>query len=297
MLDQYFGVKELYEVVLKAKVPMQFGARRLEEGEPVLYFENINISLLSERNSPIMARGGWSNMPRVIWEDRSEVTFSLSEGVMSSISMSILLSANMTEKQQSASLAIPIREGPFTLYDDGGLRLKHMPIFPPDKKVFIYEYERAVGQKKVYGEISKDASEGGKSRTNPLTGEYEPYIFVFNDKEHNIKADATKQYVVDYYYEYKDEALIYLIQKERFNGLFTLEGKFCSKDENEGLNYTNLIYMPKVRVVSDINLRLGERADPTMSVFNIVGMPEKTDESNNLIVKITRLSQNIDGDF
>jgi len=32
--------------------------------------------------------------------------------------------------------------------------------------------------------------------------------------------------------------------------------------------------MPRVRVVSDINLRLGERADPTMSVFNIIGMPE-----------------------
>ena len=104
MIDQYFGVKELYEVVLKAKGPMQFGSRRLEEGEPVLYFENVNISMLSERSSPIMARGGWSNMPRVIWEDRSEVVFSLTEGIMSSISMSILLSANMTEKKRKKFL-------------------------------------------------------------------------------------------------------------------------------------------------------------------------------------------------
>ena len=49
MLDQYFGIKELYEVVLKAKTPMQFGSRRLEEGEPVLYFENINMAVLNER--------------------------------------------------------------------------------------------------------------------------------------------------------------------------------------------------------------------------------------------------------
>jgi hypothetical protein len=40
-----------------------------------------------------MARGGWANMPRVIWEDRSEVQFTFSEGVMSSISMGILLSS------------------------------------------------------------------------------------------------------------------------------------------------------------------------------------------------------------
>lgn len=290
MIDQYFGVKELYEVVLKAKVPMQFGSRRLEEGEPVLYFENVSISMLSERNSPIMARGGWSNMPRVIWEDRSEVTFSLTEGVMSSISMGILLSANMTEKQEGTSIAVPIREGPFELDTGGGFYLNHYPILPPQKKVFIYEYERDVGQRKVYGTIDK-------TRYNPLTGETEPYIILFDDKQKTIEADATKHYMVDYYYEYKDEALIYLIQKERFNGLFTLEGKFYSKDENGGLNYTNLIYMPKVRVVSDINLRLGERADPTTSVFNIVGMPEKTDDSNNLIVRITRLNQDIDADI
>ena len=282
MIDQYFGIKELYEVVLKAKVPMQFGSRHLEEGEPVLYFENVSISLLSERNSPIMARGGWSNMPRVIWEDRSEVRFSLTEGVMSSISMGILLSANMTEKVQGESMFVPKREGPFTLDEENTFTLEHMPILPPRKKVFIYEYERDVAQRKVYGEILETKID--------LLGEQRPKIRVNN-------ADATKRYVVDYYYEYKDEALIYLIQKERFNGLFTLEGKFYSKDENNGLNYTNLIYMPKVRVVSDINLRLGERADPTTSVFNIVGMPEKTDDSNNLILKITRLNGDIDADI
>jgi len=45
-----------------------------------------------------MARGGWANLPRVIWEDRSEVSFYMSEGVMSSISMSVLLSANVANE-------------------------------------------------------------------------------------------------------------------------------------------------------------------------------------------------------
>jgi len=50
MIDQYFGVKELYEVVLRAKTPMNFGSRYIEEGEPVLYFENISMSSLREQN-------------------------------------------------------------------------------------------------------------------------------------------------------------------------------------------------------------------------------------------------------
>ena len=283
MIDQYFGLKELYEVVLKAKVPMTFGSRRLEEGEPVLYFENVNISMLSEKRVPIMARGGWSNMPQVIWEDSSEVRFSLSEGVMSSISMGILLSSKMLETQQNESILVQKREGPFELDSENGFYIQHTPYLDSRIKAFIYEYERNVAQKKVYGSLE-----------NRNVG---PFIKVYDDKEKTQLADPTKNFIIDYYYEYKDKALIYLIQKERFNGLFTLEGKFYSKDENDGLNYTNLIYMPKVRVVSDINLRLGERADPTTSVFNIIGLPESTDDSKNLIVKITRLNQDIDADI
>ena len=289
MLDQYFGVKELYEVVLKAKVPMQFGSRLLEEGEPVLYFENVNMSMLTERSKPIMARGGWLNMPHVIWEDRSEVQFSLTEGVMSSISMGILLSAAVSDPVAEKPLLVPKREGPFDL-NNHRIFLEHEPIDYPEKKTFIYEYERDVAQKKVYGKKIKGIKDPWDSSKEI------PCLEVYTDKALSELADDTKQYIVDYYYEYREEALIYTIEKERFNGLFTLEGKFYSKDETDGLNYTNIIYMPKVRVVSDIHLRLGERADPSTSVFNIIGLPETTvNNRNGLILEITRLNSDIDG--
>ena len=295
MVDQYFGVKELYEVVLRAKVPMIFGDRRIEADEPVLYFENISMALVSEKNNPIMARGGWANLPRVIWEDRSEVSFYMSEGVMSSISMGVLLSANVTsEKQEDTPLMVPKREGPFELIEkeiDGKtyhvLYLSHQPIYYPTKKVFIFEYARDVAQKKVYGK-QLDVED-------PLN---RVCLAIYNDKDLQENADIDKEYLVDYYYEYGDKALIYTVQKERFNGLFTLEGKFYSKDENEGKNYTNIIYMPKVRVVSDINLRLGERADPAVSTFNIIGLPENVGgNKKSLIMEITRLNCEEDDDF
>jgi len=75
MIDQYFGHKELYEMVLRAKTPMNFGNRYIEAEEPVLYFNNVNISLLTEQNRPVFARGGWGNMPHVIWDERAEVQF------------------------------------------------------------------------------------------------------------------------------------------------------------------------------------------------------------------------------
>lgn len=277
---------------------MQFGSRYIEENEPVLYFKNISIAMLTEHNNPTFARGGWANMPRVIWDERSEIQFSMMEGVMSQISMGVLLSANVTTPSQEKPLEVHKVEGPYDLTEltiDNeqvrGFYLAHNPIRYPEKKIFLFEHARDVVQKKVYGKIYE--------RQDPFDSNRKMYFMaVYEDKDLTVPADMQKQYVVDYYYEYGEEALIYTIQKERFNGLFTLEGKFYAKDENDGLNYTNLIYMPKVRVVSNIGLRLGERADPAVSTFNIIGLPENIGGSKNtLIVEITRLGTDIDGNI
>lgn len=271
MIDQYFGTKELYHVVLKANTPMKFGDRVIERGEPVLYFQNVSIAALNEQSRPRLARGGWGNMPHVIWDDRSEMTFSLSEGVMTNIGMGILTSASMLTQSERDVLFLPDVEGPFDLDHNNSFQLKNEPTFEQGHRAFCYEYEYDVPQEKVEYEIS------GKTVTVP-------------------NGDRSKQYIFDYYYEYGDNALIYLIEKERFNGTFILEGKFYTKDENDGLNYTNIITMPKVRVVSDINLRLGERADPTTSIFNIIAMPEMTKDSRYKLMEIVRLDKDLDAD-
>ena len=267
---------------------MQFGSRFVEEQEPVLYFNNIKMSALTEQDKMITAHGGWGDMPHVVWDERSDITFQMSEGIMSQIEMSVLFGANMLEKDKSKPLYVRKREGPVELDEDHRLYLKYWPDLR-ERKAFIFGYSRDAIQKKMYGKKILGLDDG--------FGEERPCIEVYEDKDLKIPADTDKTYVVDYYYEYKDKALIYAIQKERFNGLFTLEGKFYSKDENEGINYTNIIYMPKVKVASNINLRLGERADPTVSTFNIIGLPETTGEFKNLIVDITRLNEDIDGDI
>ena len=290
MMDQYFGHKELYEVVLRAKVPMQFGDRYIEADEPILYFDNVNMALLTEQNRPIFARGGWGNMPRVIWEERSEVQFQMVEGVMSSVGMSILLSANVVSQKDKQPLYIHMKEGPKECSFDNVLDLKHWPVEYPAKKMFVFDYDRSAIQRKIYCK---------KYRTDlEVEEKYDyPRIAIFEDKNCLTPITNGGNFVIDYYYKYEDEALIYSVNKERFNGLFTLEAKFYSKDENEGMNYTNILYMPKVRIVSNINLRLGERADPTVSTFNIIGLPETVGDQKNLIMEITRLDTDIDADI
>ena len=91
MNDQYFGTKELYNVVLKATENTKFGARNLEKGEPVTYFDHIQIATLDEHINPVYARGGRGNDPLVIWEDRQQVGFNLTFTVIVKSDMLISL--------------------------------------------------------------------------------------------------------------------------------------------------------------------------------------------------------------
>lgn len=277
---------------------MQFGERYIEADEPVLYFENISMAMLSEQSREIYARGGWLNQPKVIWQDRSEVRFQMSEGVVSQFGLGILLGAKVVVKGNDSEKPILMHktEGPFDFAIGEETPRIYLEHWPADyekwkKKTFIFEYARDAVQKKIYGKLIRG------EHKDPFDLDKEtPCIELYEDKELNILADTNKKYIVDYYYEYGKEAISYTLQKERFNGLFSLEGKFYSKDENEGINYTNILYMPKVRIVSDINLRLGERADPTVSAFNIIGLPETVGDDKDLIVEIQHLSEDLDPD-
>lgn len=267
MIDQYFGTKELYQVTLRANTDMVFGERVIERGEPVIYFEKVNAAMLNEDIAVKMARGGWNNMPRIVWENRSEITFTMSEGVMNNIGMGLLFSAKTLKGGELDATYIPRREGPFVI-ERGGLHfLDHTPC--QDKPMFCYEYDRNVIQKKT------DFVLDGKKIVLP-------------------NGTAAKEYIFDYYYQYDRESIRYLIEKQRFNGTFSLEAKFRTKDENDGINVTNLIIMPKVRVESDISLRLGEGVAPAVSTFQIIAMPVQTVESSYTLMTIDKLSEDVD---
>ena len=105
---QEMGIKDLEHVVLKAREYIKIGPYTFEPGEPVLYFKNIQIAMLSENTQVVAARGGFLNQPRVVWEDRSDTTFQFSNGTLNPISLNMLLEANMLNRERPY---VPVQEG------------------------------------------------------------------------------------------------------------------------------------------------------------------------------------------
>lgn len=267
MEDQYFGMKQLYEVALKTTDKMKIGNRILEKGQPVTYFDNIQIASITESITPVYAKGGKGNDTLVIWEDRNNVSFRLTSGVLSDIGLALLTNAT-TVAPKDNRLALSIQEKITT--DGSGTGFISRQTITLDKPYFCFLFKNGIIQHKI----------------QPLQVTEDGY-FKFGEEYANC------EFIVDYYFYHDKEKKIYILEKERFNGLFELSGKFYRKGQDDGINRTSVFIMPKVRIISNLNIELGTVTSPAVSNFNIIATPYKTDFSDYSVMEIYNLDEDI----
>ena len=266
-LIQEVGIKDLEHVVLKAKQDMYLGGRDFKAGEPILYFRNIQIALLTEDTRVIAAKGGYLNKTRVIWEDRQDTTFQFSNGTLNELSLEMLLGTNIIK---SYEVHIPFQEH-LVIGDKGKVYLSHTPVYTKPRFYKVFQAENV----QHYITIEPLEEDGNN--------------VVFPEKY------VDWEIVADYYFLPKDGAQIYTMARERKSNLYTLEATFYLKDENDGLLHTGILEMPKVYIMSNINLRMGERADPTVGTFRIMAMPDMLDGVADTVCRVTYLDEDIYG--
>lgn len=262
---QELGIKDLEHVIIKAKTRQDHGGIVFEAGEPILYFDNIQVAQLSEYVRQVAARGGWRNMSRVVWEDRDDVKFVFSNGTINLLSFNLLLESNMLIKNDK--VYVPFSE--IAEVDDkeengmyGSVRLSHQ--LEERKKYFVKLVE--------YGNL--------QSKIEVLSVEEKNGITVLT-----LPSEAIgKIVVVDYYFNPKIDTTTYTLSQERVANLYTLEATFYMKDENTGDLRTGILEMPKVYIMSNIDLRMGERANPTVGQFEVVAMPEYDDYEDDAVL-------------
>ena len=267
---QEMGIKDLEHVVLKARTHTQLGRYSFAPGEPILYFDNIQMSVLSENTRMVAAQGGYLNQPIVIWEDREGTTFQFSNGTLNELSLNMLLEANMLHEDK---IFIPHKQ--IIEIDERGQAWLTYP-YESSKPRFYKIFKKNNLQKRLFP-ISEEIIEN------------EGTLVTF--EEEYKKQDI----VADYYFVPKSSAITYTMDRERKPNLYTLEATFYLKDENEGLLHTGVIEMPKVYIMSNINLRMGERADPTVGTFRIMAMPDSLDNHEATVCRITYLDEDIYG--
>ncbi len=72
-----FGVREICDVVLRAKATQYLGSKKFYKDEPVLYFDTLKTSTLEGTSTPVYATGGKGNVRLVAFEGEESNPHSL----------------------------------------------------------------------------------------------------------------------------------------------------------------------------------------------------------------------------
>ena len=154
---------------------------------------------------------------------------------------------------------------------------------------------------------TKENLESSENGTFELKEKPVGEIFVYN-KETGEKLSYTleeKQITIDtpytnvlvrYSFEYKSKSRAVRIGNKLINGYLELEGKTRFKDDTTGHTVTGIIKIPKLKLMSDLSIMLGENADPSVLKFNAIGVPVGN-RGNSHVCEMIILNDDIDSDI
>ena len=90
-----FGVREICDVVLKAKAAQKVGNKIFYAGEPVIYFDTLKTSSLEGTATTVYAQGGRGNSRLIAWEGERNLTFTMEDALISPEGFMILSGAGL----------------------------------------------------------------------------------------------------------------------------------------------------------------------------------------------------------
>ena len=95
-----FGVREICDVVLKAKAAQKIGTKIFYAGEPVCYFDTLKTSSMEGAATTVYAQGGRGNARLIAWEGERTVTFTMEDALISPEGFMILSGAGLIDAEE-----------------------------------------------------------------------------------------------------------------------------------------------------------------------------------------------------
>jgi hypothetical protein len=92
-----FGVREICDVVFKAKTSGTLGTMNYVAGQPILYIESAKTSTMEGAATTVYATGGKGNSRLIAWEGERTLTFTVEDALLSPIGFAILSGAGLMD--------------------------------------------------------------------------------------------------------------------------------------------------------------------------------------------------------
>ena len=281
-----FGVREICDVVLKAKATQKVGNKVFYKNEPVIYFDTLKTSSMEGAATTVYAQGGRGNSRLMAWEGERTVTFTMEDALISPAGFMILSGAGLTEGKEGSPIIVHVAEQTDDFNKSG-----NAVYIAVDQSVStkgdIYVMPMVGGEIQTEPFVAKvvgadetlpeglDLKETDKTKIIKIAAiaasaddrGYTPSLELFTDK-----IDAV---LVDYYTEKTTGAQQIEITPDKFGGSYYLEASTLFRDTN-GVDLPAEFIIPHCKIQSNFTFTMASSGDPSTFTFTMDAFPDYT---------------------
>ncbi len=291
-----FGVREICDVVLKAKAVQKVGNKIFYKNEPVIYFDTLKTSSMEGAATTVYAQGGRGNSRLIAWEGERTVTFTMEDALISPAGFAILSGAGLidatekqTIKQHTTEQTDAVVVESSGTYGEEDYSVTGVEIYlaekPFDKAGEDYIYVMALHDGEVITEpyIPETVAEEAE-----VDGDYEGmYKIVLKSGDDLDFFYNGAVVLVDYYVERASGAQQIEITPEKFGGNYYLEASTLFRDTN-GVDLPAEFVIPNCKIQSNFTFTMASSGDPSSFTFTIDAFPDYTrfDKTHKVLAAI-----------
>ena len=273
-----FGVREICDVVFKAKSDGKIGSMSVKEGQPVLYIDSAKTSTLEGAATSVYAQGGRGNARLISWEGEKTLTFTVEDALLSPIGFSILSGAGLLN---NAAKSVHVHTTANATIKDKAIDLSGALKTGEEIDTTAPVFVMTTAEDGSITGIIENATASGQTIT--LTG------------------DETGSVFVDFYVK-KDSAITELqIDAENFAGNYYVEASTLFRRESDGKDLPAEITLPNVKIQSNFTFSMASTGDPSTFTFTMDAFPGHTafnkDKKVLCVIQVVEDAVSNDGDM
>ena len=282
-----FGVREICDVVLKAKANQKVGDKIFYKHEPVIYFDTLKTSSMEGAATTVYAQGGRGNARLMAWEGERTITFTMEDALISPAGFMILSGAGLidaTEKDLQVHTTEQTDDVTVTATGTGDdyavtavtINLEEAP------------YEGDDGENYIYVMLM----ENGEVVSEPyIPAKVEGTVLTLNTADDLNVFKKGSVVLVDYYVNRGKGVQQIEITPDKFGGNYYLEASTLFRDTN-GVDMPAEFIIPNCKIQSNFSFTMASSGDPSTFTFTMDAFPDYTrfDKTKKVLAAIQIVS-------
>lgn len=289
-----FGIREICNVVFRAKTKQTLGSRTFYKNEPVLYFDTLKTSNMEGAATTVYAQGGRGNPRLIAWEGERTLTFTMEDALLSPEGLSILTGAGLIAAADANS-----GQGMFVHATDTIEVLKDNTIvLPKDFACWTGNATGTVRENEDIGDyqhpsadifimVMDDSGNIVAEPCIPAKVEYEMVPDKANPEKlhpqttitcygHEGNIPVHTVVFVDYYVRRISKATQIEITADKFGGAYYIEADTLFRREGDNYDMPATFVIPNGKVQSNFTFAMAATGDPSTFTFTVDAMPDYT---------------------